>query len=117
MLWMLGSLLGAFLVILPDNDDRLFSLSASHGPAAVDLIGIVILLLAYIPILLLLWRARSIIRGLWAITAVILGGTGLPLLILSILGDSDGECKVGVGLLILAHLLAVAAIDAPPAVH
>ena len=117
MLWILGSMLGALLVYLPDDNRRIFSLSDMHGPAAVDMIGIVILLAAWLPILMLLWRARAIIRGLWAVTAVILGGAGLLLLGLSLLGYSGGDWRVGAGLLIAAHLLAVAAIDAPPAIH
>ena len=37
--WLIGSALGALLVALPDADNRVLSLSETHGPSPVDLAG------------------------------------------------------------------------------
>lgn len=45
-LWFLGSVAGALVVALPDNDARVFSLSQTHGPSTVDLLGMGVLVIA-----------------------------------------------------------------------
>jgi hypothetical protein len=57
VLWA-GALLvaaGVVVVALPDDDARLFSLTAEHGPSAVDAVGIALLLAGWA---VLAWEVR-----------------------------------------------------------
>jgi hypothetical protein len=47
VIWLLGSSVGVGLVAAPDSDERLFSISRTHGPSLVDAIGSVILVAAW----------------------------------------------------------------------
>jgi hypothetical protein len=43
--WWLGlTVIGVVIVALPDSDDPVFTLSDSHGPGVVDLVGIAVVL-------------------------------------------------------------------------
>lgn len=43
--WWIGlTVVGVVIVLLPDSDDPVFTLSDSHGPGVVDLVGIAIVL-------------------------------------------------------------------------
>lgn len=110
LLWLLGSLFGALVIALPDDGPRLFSLSASHGPSAVDLLGIAIMIAAWLPVVLLLWTNRAALRGGWAAAAGLLGGIGALMLSIAIAVDAGSEWMIGASLLIVAQLLAVAVI-------
>jgi hypothetical protein len=110
MVWLFGSLVGALIVALPDDNARLFSLSRTHGPSAGDLLGIAILIAAWLPVLLHLWSGRSSLRGRWGALPALLAGTGILVLAITIAADTPGWWLVGVTLLILAQLLAVVGI-------
>jgi hypothetical protein len=81
--WVVGSAAGVLVMSLPERGDRVFSLSAAHGPSVVDLIGV----------------------GL-------LAAVGLGVLWVSIAGDTGREWLVGVALLVLGQLVAVRVIEA-----
>ncbi len=106
-LWALGSLAGALVVALPDSDDRVLSFSRTHGPSLVDLIGVGILIAAWLPVAALLWSARAAVRGAAAAGAAVLVAAGVPLLAVSITGDTGREWLLGAAMLIGAQLLAL----------
>lgn len=56
--WFSLSALGVAVISLPDRGGRLFSVSDAHGPSAVDMFGIALLLLGWSVFLAALWRAR-----------------------------------------------------------
>ncbi|HVF04971.1 MAG TPA: hypothetical protein VNA20_09035 [Frankiaceae bacterium] len=86
-LWLAGSAAGAALVALPDDDRRVLSLSETHGPSAVDLAGTLILLAAWLPVPVTLWRQRARVPGrVWRLAAL-LAVTGAAALVVTIRGD------------------------------
>lgn len=108
--WFLGSVAGSLVVALPDDDARVLSLSRTHGPSPVDLLGIGVLVIACLPVAALLWSSRAAVRGKWAVVAAVLGLTGLLLLGASIAGDTGREWLLAVALLITAQLVALGAV-------
>ena len=114
VIWIAGSIIGALVVAVPDDDARIFSLSPSHGPSAVDLLGIAIMVVAWLPIVALLWTARSALRGKWAVIAALLAAAGLLVLLVSIAADMDRQWMLGAAMLVGAQLLALAAIGTAP---
>jgi hypothetical protein len=62
-LWTVGSAAGVAVVALPDAGPRLFSLSAEHGPSALDLFGVVLAVAAWLPVPLLLCSRSGPWRG------------------------------------------------------
>jgi hypothetical protein len=78
--------MGAAIIAVPDQGPRLFSFSKTHGPSAMDMVGVGLLLAAWLPIAALLWQRRGVLRrrrgelGVAAITAALLALTiGLDL--------------------------------------
>ena len=61
VLWLVGSATGVLLLALPDDDDRVFSISDTHGPSVVDLLGMVIAIGAWGPIAASMWFGRSVL--------------------------------------------------------
>jgi len=53
---------GGFVIALPDSDERLFSLSRTHGPSLLDGVGIAIVGAGWALLLLVIWRRRSLVR-------------------------------------------------------
>jgi hypothetical protein len=48
-LWVLGLVVGGGLIAVPDDDARVFSVSEGHGPALVDLAGMLIVTCSWLP--------------------------------------------------------------------
>ncbi|WP_448626776.1 hypothetical protein [Geodermatophilus sp. URMC 64] len=75
-LWMAGSAVGVAVIAVPDTGPRVFSLSAGHGPSALDLLGVVVVVAAWLPVPLLLcsrsgpWRGAA---GRVVLAAVVVG--------------------------------------------
>jgi hypothetical protein len=73
--------LGVIVVALPDDDNRIFSISDSHGPALMDLAGLTLVLVPWLllaTIALIKWRAvlqRLGRRLITALLAAVLIGT------------------------------------------
>jgi hypothetical protein len=80
-IWIVGSMIGGVLLVLPDSDQRVFSLSATHGPAVVDLVGMVLLVAVWLPIAALFLTERSLLvsraSGRWGLGLAGLGCVGL----------------------------------------
>jgi hypothetical protein len=110
VVWLLGSLVGAAIIALPDSDDRLFSLSRTHGPSPVDLLGMLVLLVAWIPIPAILWRRRRALRGGAAIAIAVLAVAGVVGLVVTVGFDLGRVYLVPVMVLLLAQLLALRAV-------
>ncbi len=63
---------GFGIVALPDTGARLVTFSATHGPSALDAVGLVVLLAAWLPVPVLLVRRRGFIPPrIWAAAAAI----------------------------------------------
>jgi hypothetical protein len=106
--WLLGSVVGASIIAVPDSDERVFSFSQSHGPSRVDVVGMVILGIVWLPVVALLWSHRASLRGRWARLAAGLLVTGAVLLVITIGLDLGWVWLVPVALLVVAQVLAVA---------
>jgi len=113
--WLVCSLVGAAIVALPDDDDRVFSISSAHGPSPQDLLGVVVMVLGWVVFLAALWRARHVVvRSRRALGPLFLAGLGLGLVIASV-SDWPHWWLVGALLAVAAQLaLAGAATTAPP---
>jgi hypothetical protein len=48
LIWLCLSALGTAILVVPDDDERLLSLSENHGFAALDLVGAGVLLVAWL---------------------------------------------------------------------
>ena len=103
-MWLAGSALGVLLIGLPDDDDRVVSLSEGHGPALVDLVGIVVLVGAWLPLVAALWAGR---RALAPGERVAVGGAlvaGAAVVAVGVALDLGPSWVVGVVLLVAAQL-------------
>jgi hypothetical protein len=58
VVWGIGSAVGVAIVAIPDTGGRVVSFSDEHGPSAPDLLGVAILVGAWLPIASMLWRGR-----------------------------------------------------------
>lgn len=73
-LWAALTVAGAVLVALPDDDRRIVSFSPGHGPAALDLAGILLLSAGMVAYVAGLSMARSALRRrdlAWAAAAYV----------------------------------------------
>jgi hypothetical protein len=108
--WLVGSGVGVAIVALPDSDDRVLSLSRTHGLAAVDLVGLVVLLAGWLPVPALLWARRRALAGPMGRTALVLAVGGALGLAVTVGLDLGWTYAVAVGALVLAQLLALRAV-------
>lgn len=103
-------LLGLFIVALPDSDIRLFSISKDHGPSLQDSIGLIILLFGYLWFIKLLWNRREKVfkykNSTIFILLLFLFGTGLVLVIASVLNDFGYWWICGVVMLVIVQVIA-----------
>jgi hypothetical protein len=89
-IWAGGSAVGVGILMLPDSGPRVVSFSDAHGPSAVDLVGIAVLVGAWCPIVALLWHRRRALatrRGRHCGTLAAAGVVGLTLAVGLDLGD------------------------------
>jgi hypothetical protein len=115
VVWLVGSLVGVAVLALPDADDRLFSLSRTHGPSPVDVLGMLVLVAAWLPVPGVLWRRRRALRGTAATVVAVLAVTGLGGLLVTVGLDLGAVYVVPVVVLLAAQMLAlrVVARDGP----
>jgi hypothetical protein len=109
-IWMVGSAIGVAVLALPDTEPRIVSLSNDHGPTALDAVGIVILVGAWLPIAWLLWTERS-----WCATAAgracgALAVVGVVLLAVTIAFDLGPGWVAAVVLLVAAQAWALTGV-------
>lgn len=104
---------GVALMALPDDDVRVFSMSRTHGPAALDAVGIVFILAAWVLMLRGVWTRRSRLprHAGWrlSIGAAVVGGVGL--VAWSVLGDHGRWWLLGAALAGGAQVLVALAVN------
>jgi hypothetical protein len=105
--WVGGSFIGAALLALPDGDDeRIVSLSDTHGPGVVDAVGVVLLVAAWLPVAALFWRERSLLAsrrsGRCGLVVSAIGSVGV---LVAIALDASAWWVAPVVLLIAAQLV------------
>ncbi len=74
------ALLGVAVIALPDTGPRVVTFSETHGPSALDAVGVVLLLAAWVPVPVVLVRRRRLVRpAVWraAAGATLLAGAAL----------------------------------------
>jgi hypothetical protein len=98
------------VIALPDSDNRVFSLSETHGPSLVDLVGVIIVVLAWVPVATLIWSYRATLRGRVAWLAASLIIVGAITLVITIRYDLGAVWLVPAGLLVAAQILALSVI-------
>lgn len=89
MLWIVGSVVGAAIVALPDSGERIFSLSRTHGPSPLDLLGVAVLVGSWLPsavVLPFLWRAAGDVPARLSVALVVVGAAGLAITIAADMG-------------------------------
>lgn len=105
--WLAGSVVGAAVLALPDEGPRVFSFSETHGPSAVDLVGMLVLVAAWVPVAVLIWSERASLRGGWGRGAAVLGVAGTVVLVMAISLDLGGWWIGAVPALVVAQLMAL----------
>ncbi len=60
--WARMSVLGGFVLAPPDRGERVVSLTGAHGPSLLDLVGIVVLVVGWLPLVVMLWCRRARLR-------------------------------------------------------
>ncbi|GAB3264828.1 hypothetical protein GCM10027448_41100 [Nocardioides dilutus] len=106
--WIVGSVVGAVVVALPDSDQRVLSFSRTHGPAPLDLFGVAILVGCWLPIALVipsLWRAMA---GAPARVAAAFAVLGAAALVITIGADLGRVWLVAAGALVVAQIIVLA---------
>lgn len=108
--WAAGSAVGAAVVALPDAGPRVVSLSRTHGPSLLDSAGILLLLVAWVPVLAVLWAGRAVLAGHPGVVPAVLAAVGAVVLVASVVADTGAEWVLGAVLLVAAQGLALAAV-------
>lgn len=108
--WLAGSAIGGAVVAIPDTGPRLFSFSETHGPSALDLVGMVLLVASWVPIAALIWSERRLVRGTSRRWAAVLAVVGAALLVVTIGLDLGPSWFAAVALLVAAQAVALRAI-------
>jgi hypothetical protein len=109
LLWIAGSVLGAAIVALPDSDERVFSLSRTHGPSPVDLVGVTVLVGAWLPVALVLpslWRVAGAVPARLSAALAVAGVAGVAI---TIAGDMGRVWLIAAAMLIAAQFIVIAA--------
>jgi hypothetical protein len=98
-------LIGLVIVILPDNNARIFSFSKDHGPSLMDIIGLAILFCPYIYIFIIAWKKRQNLKTYQNTTAFKLGSIlfvlGLALVIISVVNDYGNWWLLGAAIMLV----------------
>ena len=113
LIWLVWSVLGTFVVSLPDRGQPVFRLSETHGPTITDTIGVLMLLVGWSAILLPLIRHRSLIELPKTSAAIAL--VGAAVVVWSIATDSGLWWIVGAVVLVGVQLIAAFSIARAPA--
>lgn len=104
---------GGFVVALPDEGPRLFSISRDHGPSAVDAAGTALVLAGWGLLVATVWRRRArVARRLGAVgitTGVVLLVAGGALIAWSVAGDHGAWWVAGAALAAAPQAVAVVA--------
>lgn len=85
LLWLAAVAVGAVLIALPDSGARVLSLSGTHGPGTVDVVGAALATAGWAYFVARLWRFRARVPRRGLLLAV--GGAAAAAAAWSILGD------------------------------
>jgi hypothetical protein len=107
--WGIANLVGGALLAVPDAGPRLFSISRTHGPSAVDAVGAAVLLAGWVTLDAAVLKRFDVLRR--ASKVVLIGAaatviTGLAILVPTIAFDLGWWWIVGVALLAGVQLVA-----------
>ena len=109
--WAAANIIGGVVIALPDEGPRLFSLSRTHGPSAIDAVGAALVLGGWIVLdaaTIVRWRADDRRRiPLAAIGLVVLG---IAILVPSIALDLGAWWVLGAGLVAAVQVWAAATV-------
>lgn len=111
--WLLCSLVGTLLIAMPDPDRRLFSISETHGPGVVDLIGAVVLTTGWLVLDRQIWlgRRRLLAMGRRRLLALVLMAlAGAVIVAFSVQRDAGMWWLLGAALLAGAQVVAAAVV-------
>ena len=107
-MWIAGSAVGAAIVALPDSGERVFSLSRTHGPSPLDMLGVAILVASWLPVAVALpslWRASGDVPARLSATLAVVGAPGLAITIAT---DMGPLWLIAAGMLVAAQLIVIA---------
>jgi hypothetical protein len=100
--------IGGVVIALPDSDDRLFSISRTHGPSELDGAGIVLVLTGWALLLRVIWRGRVAVRRNRALPlGVAVFAAGAAILAVTVLTDAGWWWLVGAALMAGAQAAAL----------
>jgi hypothetical protein len=102
--------IGIGILALPDAGPRLLSFSEQHGPTAVDLVGVAVLVAAWLPIAWLLWSQRLLLATSSGCASGSLALAGVVALCVTISLDLGELWLGGVVLLVAAQTLALSTL-------
>lgn len=105
--WLAGSALGVLLVALPDDGDRVVSLSEGHGPSLVDLVGVVVLVGAWLPLVAELWAGRRALAPGERVAVAATLVAGAVVVTAGVAFDLGASWVAGVVLLVAAQLAVI----------
>ena len=108
LLWIAGSATGAAIVALPDSDERVFSLSRTHGPSLVDLLGVVVLVGSWLPVAVVLpalWRVAGDVPARLSAGLAVVGAAGVAI---TIAADMGRVWLIAAAMLVAAQLIVIA---------
>ena len=112
--WALCSAMGGAIVALPDRGPRLFSLSRTHGPSAVDGLGIAMILAGWLTLMLAVWRRRATLRDRVPRSVRLAGvatmAVGTVVLVATIRADAGAWWTLGVALMATPQVAAAIAV-------
>jgi hypothetical protein len=108
--WVVGSAVGVAVLAIRDGGPRVVSLSAEHGPTAVDVVGIAALVGAWLPIAWLLWSRRSWIGTASGRACAAVAVVGVVVLVVTVAFDLGTVWAVAVLLMVAAQVWALTVI-------
>lgn len=110
--WVVPSVVGVAVVLVPDAGPRVFSLSAGHVPSAGDLVGVAMLLAGWVCLLVPLIRARSLVPAAPIVALVVVAG--LAVVAWSVGQDAGSRWVLGAGVAVAAQLVAAVVVARGP---
>jgi hypothetical protein len=101
-------LVGAAIVALPDSGERVFSLSRTHGPSPLDLLGVSVVVGSWLPVAVVLptlWRAAGDVPARLSAGLALAGAAGLAI---TIAADLGRVWVIAAAMLVAAQLIVIA---------
>jgi hypothetical protein len=114
--WAAANLVGGLLIALPDTGPRLFSLSRTHGPSALDAIGAVLVLIGWVGLDAFVVARRDRLRATSRtarVSASVGLAAGVAVLLPTISLDLGAWWILGVALLAGVQLWAAVVVSRP----